>query len=88
MVNTNISLCNVIMATSEDIDQTRAKCVEKHENINTGIKTKNGQKKSGWFSSHQHRVHFKSTIYILPYNGRCYWNNQIAVLKSENAWPS
>jgi hypothetical protein len=23
------------MATSEDIDQTRAKCVAKHENINT-----------------------------------------------------
>jgi hypothetical protein len=48
MENTNISLCNDIMATSEDIDQTRAKCVVKHENINTGIKTKNGQKKSGW----------------------------------------
>jgi hypothetical protein len=25
MINTNISLCNVNMATSEDIDQTRAK---------------------------------------------------------------
>jgi hypothetical protein len=48
MVKSNISQCNVIMATSEDIDQTRAKCVAKHENINTGIKTKNGQKKSGW----------------------------------------
>jgi hypothetical protein len=28
MVNSNISLCNVVMATSEDIDQTRAKCVK------------------------------------------------------------
>jgi hypothetical protein len=36
------------MATSEDIDQTRAKCVAKHENINTGIKTKNGQKRVQW----------------------------------------
>jgi hypothetical protein len=35
MVKSNISQCNVIMATSEDIDQTRAKCVAKqHGNKN------------------------------------------------------
>jgi NAD/NADP transhydrogenase beta subunit len=40
MVNSNISLCNVIMATSEDINQTRVKCVAKHENIHTTHNTR------------------------------------------------